>query len=389
MKSTLHAGDRTRATEGSRRRSPVPDRQRARKAVALRPDASQRVLALQAAAGNRAAHGLVAPSPGTPLPSDVQDEMQARLGHDFSAVRIHTEDAATGAAGALGANALTVGSHIAFAPERFAPHTSEGRRLLAHELAHVVQQSRGGESPAIDPRAPHEQSARAAANAVTTTSGPVAVEGATGVGIAADLGDWYEKAKKYAPTREQIVEAAKTSADIALGPAASDVLDLQLAAYTDIKEAVTGVDDPEAKGTQEVARDKIQRNVGRIKGVVGQATDIADTVIWAGTEVRDLKDSAVNKAADSVGVDRSTASKASRVASYALAPVMPGLLAADSIGDLGDEMKEAGLKDESDQASLSAPVLKGWDLIGDWADEKMGGEKTEEDHTLFTQRDIG
>ncbi len=65
----------------------------------------------------------------------------ARFGSDFSGVRIHDDSAAADSARQIGALAYTLGSHIAFAPGRFAPQSGPGRHLLAHELAHVVQQS--------------------------------------------------------------------------------------------------------------------------------------------------------------------------------------------------------------------------------------------------------
>jgi hypothetical protein len=60
--------------------------------------------------------------------------------HDFKAVRIHTGDAAAEAARLLDARAFTVGSHIVFGKEQYRPDSDDGRRLLAHELAHVCQQ---------------------------------------------------------------------------------------------------------------------------------------------------------------------------------------------------------------------------------------------------------
>lgn len=63
------------------------------------------------------------------------------IGHDFSRVRVHTDGAATESARALGANAYTVGEDIFFGAGQYAPHTTSGRQLLAHELTHVVQQS--------------------------------------------------------------------------------------------------------------------------------------------------------------------------------------------------------------------------------------------------------
>ena len=66
------------------------------------------------------------------------------MGRDFGEVRVHTGARAADSARAVGALAYTVGSDIVFAPGRHAPGTPEGRQLLAHELAHVVQQDEAG-----------------------------------------------------------------------------------------------------------------------------------------------------------------------------------------------------------------------------------------------------
>lgn len=76
--------------------------------------------------------------------------MEHALGTDFSAVRLHTGPAAHQVAGALNAHALTSGSDIMFAAGAYQPGTPSGERLLAHELAHVVQQSRGASDAGID-----------------------------------------------------------------------------------------------------------------------------------------------------------------------------------------------------------------------------------------------
>jgi len=68
--------------------------------------------------------------------------MESHLGGDFGSVRVHTDSVAAESAKALGASAYTVGNHIAFAPNRYQPGTPGGTRLLAHELVHVVQQTR-------------------------------------------------------------------------------------------------------------------------------------------------------------------------------------------------------------------------------------------------------
>lgn len=79
---------------------------------------------------------------GTALPAVERAYFEPRLGRDLSAVRLHRE--APSAIG-LGARAFTLGRDIAFAPGEWRPGTLEGRRLLAHELVHVVQQGKARE----------------------------------------------------------------------------------------------------------------------------------------------------------------------------------------------------------------------------------------------------
>jgi len=82
-------------------------------------------------------------SPGQPLDRDTRSFMEPHFGNDFSAVRVHTDGKAAQSAQAVNAAAYTVGNDVVFGAERFAPHTTPGRRLLAHELTHVVQQGSG------------------------------------------------------------------------------------------------------------------------------------------------------------------------------------------------------------------------------------------------------
>ncbi|WP_224369258.1 eCIS core domain-containing protein [Hyalangium versicolor] len=77
---------------------------------------------------------------GKPLPNAVRTFMEPRFGYDFSGVRVHTGGEAANAARAVQARAYTSGSAIVFGEGEYAPSTAQGRMLLAHELAHVVQQ---------------------------------------------------------------------------------------------------------------------------------------------------------------------------------------------------------------------------------------------------------
>jgi hypothetical protein len=81
-------------------------------------------------------------SSGRPLDPAVQQDMGQRFGHDFSQVRVHTGSAAEQSAADVGANAYTVGASIVFGADRYVPSSAQGRKLIAHELVHVVQQER-------------------------------------------------------------------------------------------------------------------------------------------------------------------------------------------------------------------------------------------------------
>ena len=104
-------------------------------------------------------------SAGDPLEPGVRTFMERRFGHDFSRVRVHADERAAESAFDIHARAYTAGNHIVFRPGQYAPDTPPGRRLIAHELTHVMQQNAGGD-PAI------VQLDRGAPNAKTWTGAP-------------------------------------------------------------------------------------------------------------------------------------------------------------------------------------------------------------------------
>jgi Domain of unknown function (DUF4157) len=127
-----------------------------RAAVAGRTDVvgSRGILALQRAVGNSGVRGLaeeerspvldvVSSGGGQPLEEPVRADMEGRLGHSFSDVRVHTGDAAHDSATSVNAHAYTVGSNIVFQRDKYDPGSDAGRTMLAHELTHVVQQRSG------------------------------------------------------------------------------------------------------------------------------------------------------------------------------------------------------------------------------------------------------
>ena len=86
----------------------------------------------------------------------VRDEMEQRFGHDFSGVRVHSGALAEQSARDVQAHAYTAGTSVVFGAGRYAPETRAGRRLLAHELTHVVQQS-GSTLSRVSPSGRHLQ----------------------------------------------------------------------------------------------------------------------------------------------------------------------------------------------------------------------------------------
>lgn len=95
--------------------------------------------------------------------------MEPRFGHDFGKVRVHSDARASESARAVYASAYTVGEDIVFGAGRYAPETGEGRELLAHELAHVVQQS-GREAGGDIPVLPAQDVSEAQANFAARTA---------------------------------------------------------------------------------------------------------------------------------------------------------------------------------------------------------------------------
>jgi hypothetical protein len=112
---------------------------------------------LKPAAATLAAPRSVAPpvvhdvlrSPGRPLDAATRAFFEPRLGCDLGRVRVHADARAGESADRLQADAYTVGHDLVFAPGQYAPQTQQGRRLLAHELSHVLQQSQAATPPAL------------------------------------------------------------------------------------------------------------------------------------------------------------------------------------------------------------------------------------------------
>jgi len=126
---------------------------------------------LQRVAGNRAVGELLA-SPGVPLDAGARHPLEQFFGHDLSAVRVHT-GAADAACDAVHADGFAIGDDVVMRSRDRAPSEASARRLLVHEVAHVVQQRQGPVDaepgpvgvPTSAPNGPSERAAHRAASA--------------------------------------------------------------------------------------------------------------------------------------------------------------------------------------------------------------------------------
>ncbi len=141
-------------------RTPAPDlslssapAQMSRKCAAREEEDKQKMQRKEAA-GAASGVGTAPPivgqalsEPGAPLDSAMRSFFEPRFGFDFSSVRVHANSTASQSAEATRAEAYAVGDHIVFGANRYPPQTESGRHLLAHELAHVLQQGNGQSTP--------------------------------------------------------------------------------------------------------------------------------------------------------------------------------------------------------------------------------------------------
>jgi Domain of unknown function (DUF4157) len=121
-------------------------------------------------------------TPGIPLDADTRAFMEDGFGVDFGDVRVHTDAGAAESSEAINAKAYTIGQNLVFGTGAYSPASSEGKKLIAHELTHVVQQSgTTGVSGELEISHPEDQSEReaeeAAAQVMSSSEGPTSAAG--------------------------------------------------------------------------------------------------------------------------------------------------------------------------------------------------------------------
>ncbi len=154
-------------------------------------------------------------SPGHSLDAATRAYFEPRFGHDFGRVRIHSDSRAAESAQAVNALAYTVGNHISFGAAGYHPQSREGRQLMAHELAHVVQQSQRGDAIAAG-ESHFEAEADRAASEVTSASKRPALTGRGQPGLQRQKSGAATSPTPVAPTASQqkLIDAARRAAAI-------------------------------------------------------------------------------------------------------------------------------------------------------------------------------
>jgi hypothetical protein len=269
-------------------------------------------------------------SPGSSLDPGTRKFMESRFGHDFSSVRIHTDHDAAASAGEVNAAAYTVGNQIVFGSGFFAPSSTPGRILLAHELAHVVQQGAGRSlHSSVNPSSEHE--ATLAGYAVGRNADRVPIRETSGIGIAAlSIAEARRALWSHVPdgVKEYVRPAAREAAaqmDKIIPPNTEIPKPIENVVLHPVDTAVQAVEHPveavkavaatveaaapaikkvaaeipkivKAKVKKEV-HDVVLTNVGRAKGVVLEAAQIVDTVAWVPYAVHEMEQKALGNSA--------------------------------------------------------------------------------------------
>ncbi|TDO47272.1 uncharacterized protein DUF4157 [Kribbella sp. VKM Ac-2527] len=189
------------------------------------------VLGLQRAVGNSGVTAMVEEerSPvhdvisggGRPLDPEVRGEMEGRLGHDFSDVRVHDDGAAHDSAKAVNAHAYTVGSNVVFQRDKYDPSSADGKVMLAHELTHVVQQRSGpvdgssapGGIKVSDPSDRFEREASANAERAMAAPAPTPA-GLAGPAIQRDVDEAAPGVQRHADEEADVQRHADEEADV-------------------------------------------------------------------------------------------------------------------------------------------------------------------------------
>lgn len=298
----------------------------------------------------------VVTTPGVPLGRAAREQMEGRFASDFTRVRVHADAAAQSSADALGARAYAFGEHIVLGRAAQAGGAMHAQ-VLSHELAHVVQQRRGGVHPALQPGDAVEPGAQAAAQQFDASEGTLRVAGASAIGLACDGEDdsWTARLRRKAAAMAAVVPPQ----------------------YRQTVQAAA----EELKG---YARDKVEQGLGTVKGVATQVTEVADTALWVGAEYQQVRDAVAAKVA---GPEGSASNRAVRTALDSGMMLLPGGQAIPALAKASQMAKEHGLVDsQTGDASVTAPMADKLNELAKRAETGLGAKPR--DPEMFSPMEV-
>jgi hypothetical protein len=335
------------------------------------------------ALGNRAVGRLLGAAGGSPPPRvldpGVRSIMEARFGADFGSVRVYAGPAATALAAEHRAKAFTVGEDIVFRDGEYAPGTVAGRRSIAHELAHVVQQRRtggtGGES-AVESDA--DQAARVFA---AGSSAPIAVRAASPVRVARQA-----EADDSLGVLDPVVDAiARAAASGAMGgPLAPIAVAALRGFFAELRRGLSWTTLVRLAKSVEVGNFILGVEAGYVAGLLSPLTDLVGLVALA-RKIPELFTMVVNAYGNRAGILEEAKALGQDFTDWLgkLAKEIAGL-DAKSMRELLDAAKKSGT-----EAASGAGHAAGRELVktvtgeGDaakesWVAELWGGSKSRE-----------
>lgn len=290
-------------------------------------------------------------SPGEALDPKVRARMEKGFGRDFSGVRVHSDASAARSADAVGARAYAVGNHLVFGAGRYQPSAAAGSRLLAHELAHTVQQSRGG---GADERGAEGEADRAA-DAIHG-GGTAQVSGAAATGL--------QRQSKADPERDRIVAVGGQAQRNLMSRAWEIVWRMLTRYYPEYSPNVAGVgyDEKEPGVRVEVRESTVQgKKVQSAMVTVGKAfvestseDTLRERIVELGAALGDKMQAIADPQASAGSaalwkiINTKFAKKAGRLAGTAYDANLPGLLT---------EFKGGSIKAGGQTITWSAPKL--------------------------------
>ncbi|HSA50433.1 MAG TPA: DUF4157 domain-containing protein [Yinghuangia sp.] len=268
--------------------------------------------------------------PARPLDAALRGTMERSFGTSLGDVAVHTDAAAAASAERLDAKAYTFGRHVVFGPGRYDPHSPSGRALIAHELAHVVQQRRGGPAPDT--------------NGLHRAGGPA------------------EAAAHHAGVRA----AAGLSAPVTGGTAPG------------VARAPKG-EEEEKSAWKQLLRAKAASVLGRVEGVVLEGGQIVDTVVGLPYAAETVGKLGVDALAKHVGLSDESRN--------ALHEVVGAVTTGPALNALRDKAKEHGWVDPQTGAPAVSHKIT---AVGDRAEAAIdsGLGTAQPTDSLFTDREI-